>query len=98
MGYNEKRSTMAIVGKNDRTYYFVFEKMDKTYKDPHIPKYTEADKIEFAERHGNMKVTDKVLLGDLHKNSVSSTLVGIETATYEVSASLFSTMAPANQS
>lgn len=75
---------MAIVGKNDRTYYFVFEKMDKTYKDPHIPRYTEADKIEFAERHGNMKVTDKVLLRDLHKNSVSSTLVGIETATYKV--------------
>ncbi|KEQ68819.1 FAD/NAD(P)-binding domain-containing protein, partial [Aureobasidium namibiae CBS 147.97] len=84
VGYNEKRSTMAIVGKNDRTYYFVFEKMNKTYKDPHIPKYTEADKIEFAERHGDMKVTDKVLLRDLHKNSVSSTLVGIETATYKI--------------
>ncbi|CAD0111535.1 unnamed protein product [Aureobasidium uvarum] len=74
--YNEKRSIMAIVGKNDRTYYFVFEKMDKTYKHPNIPKYTEADKIEYAERHGDMKVTDKVVLRDLHKNSVSSTLVG----------------------
>ncbi|KAI4716833.1 FAD/NAD(P)-binding domain-containing protein [Aureobasidium sp. EXF-10727] len=84
VGYNEKRSTMAIVGKNDRTYYFVFQKMDKTYKHPYIPKYTEADKIEYAERHGDLKVTDKVLLRDLHKNSVSSTLVGIETATYKI--------------
>ncbi|KAI4724917.1 FAD/NAD(P)-binding domain-containing protein [Aureobasidium sp. EXF-10728] len=85
VGYNKKRSTMAIVGKNDRTYYFVFEKMDKTYKHPNIPRYTEADKVEYAERHGDLKVTDKVLLRDLHKNSVSSTLVGIETATYKVS-------------
>ena len=75
---------MTIVGKNDRTYYFVFEKLDKTYKHPSIPRYTEADKVEFAERHGDMRVTDKVVVRDLHKNSVSSTLVGIETATYKV--------------
>jgi hypothetical protein len=40
IGYDEKRSTLAIVGKDDRTYYFVFEKLEKTYKPPHIPSYT----------------------------------------------------------
>jgi hypothetical protein len=88
IGYDEKRSTLAIVGKDDRTYYFVFEKLRKTYKPPHIPSYTEADKDEYVERHGDMKITDKVLLRDLHKNSVSSTLVGLETAVYKVSSLL----------
>ncbi|KAI4854662.1 FAD/NAD(P)-binding domain-containing protein [Aureobasidium sp. EXF-8845] len=71
IGYNDKRSTVAIVGKNDRTYYFAFEKLDKTYKSPHIPTYTEANKDEYVKRHGSMKITDKILLRDLHKNSVS---------------------------
>lgn len=75
---------MTIVGKDDRTYYFVFEKMDKTYKLPHIPTYTEADKAEFAERHGNMKATESVQFRDIHNHSVSSTLVGVETASYKV--------------
>jgi hypothetical protein len=85
IGYDEKRSSLVIVGKNDRTYYFVFEKLDKTYKPPQIPTYTEADKIEYVKRHGDMKITDRVLLQDLHRNSVSSTLVGLETAVYKVS-------------
>jgi hypothetical protein len=89
VGFNDKRSTIAIVGKNDRTYYFVFEKMDQVYKPPHIPRYTEADRDRFAERHGDMHITEKVLLRDIHKHSVSSTLVGIETATYKVSPSVF---------
>ncbi|KAH0365965.1 FAD/NAD(P)-binding domain-containing protein, partial [Aureobasidium melanogenum] len=84
VGFNDKRSTIAIVGKNDRTYYFVFEKMDQIYKPPHIPRYTEADRDRFAERHGDMHITDKVLLEDIHKHRVSSTLVGIETATYKI--------------
>ncbi|KAK5999341.1 hypothetical protein QM012_005559 [Aureobasidium pullulans] len=84
VGFNDKRSTIAIVGKNDRTYYFVFEKMDQVYKSPHIPRYTEADRDRFAERHGGMHVTEKVLFRDIHKHSVSSTLVGIETASYKI--------------
>ncbi|KAG9665381.1 FAD/NAD(P)-binding domain-containing protein, partial [Aureobasidium melanogenum] len=75
---------------NDRTYYFVFEKMNKIYKPPHIPRYTQADRDEFAKRHSDMKITERVSVGDIHKNSVSSTLVGIETATYKVSPSLIS--------
>ncbi|THW83394.1 FAD/NAD(P)-binding domain-containing protein [Aureobasidium pullulans] len=84
VGYNKDCSLMTIVGKDDRTYYFVFEKMDKTYKLPHIPTYTEADKAEFAERHGNMKATESVQFRDIHKHSVSSTLVGVETASYKI--------------
>lgn len=90
IGFNDKRSTIVIAGKNDRTYYFVFEKMNKIYKPPHIPRYTQADRDEFAKRHSDMKITERVSVGDIHKNSVSSTLVGIETATYKVSPSLIS--------
>ncbi|THW08584.1 FAD/NAD(P)-binding domain-containing protein [Aureobasidium pullulans] len=84
VGYNKDCSLMTIVGKDDRTYYFAFEKMDKTYKLPHIPTYTEAEKAEFAERHGNMKATESVQFRDIHKHSVSSTLVGVETASYKI--------------
>jgi hypothetical protein len=73
IGYDEKRSTLAIVGKDDRTYYFVFEKMEKIYKPPNIPSYTDVDKVS---------------LRDLHKHSVSSTLVGLETAVYKVTSLL----------
>ncbi|THX67957.1 FAD/NAD(P)-binding domain-containing protein [Aureobasidium pullulans] len=84
VGYNKDCSLLTIVGKDDRTYYFVFEKMDKTYKLPHIPTYTGADKAEFAERHCNMKATESVQFRDIHKHSVSSTLVGVETASYKI--------------
>ncbi|KAG9857937.1 FAD/NAD(P)-binding domain-containing protein, partial [Aureobasidium melanogenum] len=84
IGFNDKRSTIVIAGKNDRTYYFVFEKMNKIYKPPHIPRYTQADRDEFAKRHSDMKITERVSVGDIHKNSVSSTLVGIETAKYKI--------------
>jgi hypothetical protein len=84
VGYDDNRSTLVIVGKNDRTYYLVFEKMDKIQESSEIIRYTEADKLEYVERHGNMKITDKVYLRDIHQNSVSSTLVGIETASYKV--------------
>ncbi|KAI5203694.1 FAD/NAD(P)-binding domain-containing protein [Aureobasidium subglaciale] len=83
IGYNKDCSLMTIVGKDDRTYYFAFEMMDKTYRRPHIPAYTEADKVEFAERLGSMKATENVCLRDIHKHSVSSTLVGVETASYK---------------
>ncbi|THY17079.1 FAD/NAD(P)-binding domain-containing protein [Aureobasidium pullulans] len=74
IGYNKDCSLLTIVGKDDRTYYFL----------PHIPTYTEADKAEFAERHGNMKATESVQFKDIHKHSVSSTLVGVETASYKI--------------
>ncbi|KAI5250280.1 FAD/NAD(P)-binding domain-containing protein [Aureobasidium subglaciale] len=72
IGYNKNCSLMTIVGKDDRTYYFAFEMMDETYKPPHIPTYSETDKVEYAERLGGMKATESVCLRDIHKHSVSS--------------------------
>ncbi|KEQ90265.1 hypothetical protein AUEXF2481DRAFT_576182 [Aureobasidium subglaciale EXF-2481] len=84
IGYNKNCSLMTIVGKDDRTYYFAFEMMDEIYKLPHIPTYTETDKVEYAERLGGLKATESVCLKDIHKHSVSSTLVGVETASYKI--------------
>ncbi|KAI5194521.1 FAD/NAD(P)-binding domain-containing protein [Aureobasidium subglaciale] len=72
IGYNKNCSLMTIVGKDDRTYYFAFEMMDEIYKLPHIPTYTETDKVEYAERLGGLKATESVCLKDIHKHSVSS--------------------------
>ncbi|KAI5240624.1 FAD/NAD(P)-binding domain-containing protein [Aureobasidium subglaciale] len=58
IGYNKNCSLMTIVGKDDRTYYFAFEMMDEIYKLPHIPTYTETDKVEYAERLGGLKATE----------------------------------------
>lgn len=88
VGYHNKRSSLILAGKNDRSFYFVFEKMDKVYKPPHVPRFTEADRDEFAKRNGDMKVREDICFGDIHKNMVTSTLVAIETATYKVSSSL----------
>ena len=84
VGYDRDRSSLIIVGKNDRCYYFVFEKLDKIYKPPDIPQYSEVEKEEFAEKHGDMIVKGPIRVRDIHKHRVSSTLVGIETATYQV--------------
>ncbi|KEQ58673.1 FAD/NAD(P)-binding domain-containing protein [Aureobasidium melanogenum CBS 110374] len=84
VGYHNKRSSLILAGKNDRSYYFVFEKMDKVYKPPHVPRFTEADRDEFAKRNGDMKVREDICFGDIHKNMVTSTLVAIETATYKI--------------
>ncbi|KAH0336412.1 FAD/NAD(P)-binding domain-containing protein, partial [Aureobasidium melanogenum] len=84
VGYHNKRSSLILAGKNDRSYYFVFQKMNKIYKPPHIPKFTEADRDEFAKQNGDMKVREDICFGDIHKNMVTSTLVAIETATYKI--------------
>ncbi|KAI5274669.1 FAD/NAD(P)-binding domain-containing protein [Aureobasidium subglaciale] len=84
IGYNKNCSLMTIVGKDDRTYYFAFEMMSETYKPPHIPTYSETDKVEYAERLGGMRATESVCLKDIHKHSVSSTLIGVETASYKI--------------
>ena len=85
IGYDKDRSSLVIVGKDDRTYYFAFEKLDKVYKPPHVPVFTTADRDRFAESHGDMKITEKITLKDIHKHALWSHLVGVETASYKVS-------------
>ncbi|KAF7504427.1 hypothetical protein GJ744_002231 [Endocarpon pusillum] len=46
---NKNWSFLAFVGKSDRCYWFVFEKLDRIYHAPNIPRYIEADQLEFIK-------------------------------------------------
>ncbi|KAK7057609.1 monooxygenase FAD-binding protein [Favolaschia claudopus] len=85
-----KSSTQTVLGKNNsylvidgpgsRSYWFLFEKNEKTLRgmDTEIRrKFSDEEKQKMAERHWNDPVTPKVTFGDLYKNNMSAVLTAI---------------------
>ncbi|KAF2101574.1 FAD binding domain protein [Rhizodiscina lignyota] len=83
--YDKDRSTLVIVGKNGRIFWFVFSKMDRVYKVGEIPRYTQEDKENFIKQHGDLIIRNnpRVTVKDFYKAQISSTLVALEEAAYE---------------
>jgi 2-polyprenyl-6-methoxyphenol hydroxylase-like FAD-dependent oxidoreductase len=84
IGYDMDRSSLVIVGQTGRTYYFVFQKLDKVYRMGNIPLYTKAEAIEFAQRHADMKIRPDINLAHLWKNTLLFVLVALEEAKFKI--------------
>lgn len=83
--FDKDRSSLIIVGKNGRIFWFIFVKNDKIYKAPNIPKYTTEDKAKFLKDHGDLVIRNdpRVTFNTFMTTEVSSTLVALEEAAYE---------------
>jgi 2-polyprenyl-6-methoxyphenol hydroxylase-like FAD-dependent oxidoreductase len=79
VNYAEGHSTMFIGGKG-LVYWFIFEKLDKVYKVPNIPRYTKHDAEAFASKFKGVQVTTEVSFVDVWENRKTCTLVPIEEA------------------
>jgi hypothetical protein len=81
--YGKDISVLVICGKDARTFWFYFAKMDKKYNVPNIPKWTREDAIKQVTSRSDFKITDKVVLGDIWKTRVSFTLVSLEECLFD---------------
>jgi 2-polyprenyl-6-methoxyphenol hydroxylase-like FAD-dependent oxidoreductase len=72
-------STMVIGGKG-KVLWFVFEKMDKVYHVPNIPRYTQQDAEDFGAARQDITVTPQVKFGEIWANITTRTLVATEEA------------------
>jgi 2-polyprenyl-6-methoxyphenol hydroxylase-like FAD-dependent oxidoreductase len=79
VNYAEGHSTMFIGGKG-LVYWFIFEKLDKVYKVPNIPRYTKHDAETFATKFKGVRVTTEISFVDIWENRKTYTLVPIEEA------------------
>jgi 2-polyprenyl-6-methoxyphenol hydroxylase-like FAD-dependent oxidoreductase len=83
--YMKAFSTMLIIGKEERVYWFLFEQMDQIYKAGNTPKFIKEDAEAFGERYCDVNLMPKlsVKLRDVWKNRTSFMLVAIEEAEYK---------------
>ena len=81
--YGKDTSFLVITGKDNRPYWFIFDKMDKVYRVPNIPTFTQEDAEALVQKHLSTKLTDQVLVDDLWKQRMSYSLLPLEEALYD---------------
>ena len=70
--FNEKFSYLVADGPGDRTYFFLFEHMDRVRFGQEIPRLTEADRDEIVGRHLDDPITPEVKFGDIYARRIRS--------------------------
>ncbi|CAG7925580.1 unnamed protein product [Penicillium olsonii] len=75
-------STLTIVGKEGRVFWFLFTKMDKTYSACDIPRFKNEDMEKHVEKYLDVPITDAVPLSAVYKNQVSKNFLALEEAFY----------------
>jgi flavin-dependent dehydrogenase len=83
-GYDIDRSSLVFAGPQGKSYYFIFEKLDKIYKGASIPRYTREDAAEFARKHSSLKVRPDLTLSHFWKSSDNYSLVCTEEGTFKL--------------
>ncbi|KAL5359148.1 hypothetical protein BJX96DRAFT_164240 [Aspergillus floccosus] len=76
-------STLTIVGKNDRVFWFFFAKMDRKYTLGNIPRFTPEDQKQHTSKYLHINITSDVLFRDVYDNVVSTAYVPLEEAFYK---------------
>ena len=84
VGYDRDRSSLTFTGPYGKSYFFIFEKLDKVYKRGNIPRYSRDDAVKFAEKHETFRIRPDLTLADYWKTSTSFTLVPTEEGTYKI--------------
>ncbi|KAL4896061.1 hypothetical protein BDV59DRAFT_171955 [Aspergillus ambiguus] len=59
-------SYVVGTGPEDRTYWFLASKMEKTYHGAEIPTFSENDKKQMIQRHWNDQITPGLKMSDLY--------------------------------
>jgi FAD dependent monooxygenase len=76
--YRHGSSFLILSGKNGTVYWFYFEKLDKKYAVPNIPRYTEEDAIKTCETQLDTVIADNVTFRELWINRKSAIKVALE--------------------
>ncbi|OQD60429.1 hypothetical protein PENPOL_c023G00886 [Penicillium polonicum] len=75
-------SFLTIGGKGDLSYWFLYNKMDRTYYGSDIPRLSKANVDEHVAPYLDKPVTGSVLFSELYKRSTIRTFVALEEANF----------------
>jgi 2-polyprenyl-6-methoxyphenol hydroxylase-like FAD-dependent oxidoreductase len=67
-------SQLVISGPENRVYWFLFVRLPEVKYGKDIPNYTKEDEAQFRKKHADVPITEKITLGQLFDNRISSTL------------------------
>lgn len=81
--FNKNWSFLVVVGKDERCFWFVFEKLSRTYRLPNLPRYTESDQAEFVKPFMKRHVSQGVTFEALWHRKTAATLAALEEAQYQ---------------
>jgi 2-polyprenyl-6-methoxyphenol hydroxylase-like FAD-dependent oxidoreductase len=78
--YKKDVSPIVITGKDDRVYWFLIERLAKTYPYGEIPRYTKDDAHDFVAKHFEIALMPdaKVTVRDLWQSRETFSLVPLE--------------------
>ncbi|KAI8931125.1 hypothetical protein NX059_011479 [Plenodomus lindquistii] len=70
-----KCSYLLSSGPNDRIYWFLFKKLDKTVRGIYkVPRYSEAERDALAAEHANDPMSETLTFGEVYQTHTSATL------------------------
>ncbi|KGO40828.1 Monooxygenase, FAD-binding [Penicillium expansum] len=75
-------SFLTIAGKGNKSYWFLYNKMDRIYYGSDIPRFNKADIDEHVAPYLHRPVTDSVPFSELYKRSTIRTFVALEEANF----------------
>ncbi|RAK99276.1 FAD-dependent oxidoreductase [Aspergillus ibericus CBS 121593] len=78
--YAKGYSTLTVVGKDDRVFWFLFTKMSQSYDADHIPRFTEEDLQRHVARYGHVPISDTVPLSAVSERIQAGSLHALEEA------------------
>lgn len=96
VNYTKYASAMVIGSKTDGFYVFLNEKLDRVYRRPEIPRFTDQDAFDFGEKYSDLMVLPDMSFGTLWKGRRSQKLVSLEEADFKVSHKVLSCFARYN--
>ncbi|KAL4890998.1 hypothetical protein BDV59DRAFT_209334 [Aspergillus ambiguus] len=81
--YSKDFSTLTIVGKNGRVFWFFFAKMDRKYTIENVPRFTSEDREKHIAQYLHISISSDVTFRDIYKNVISTAYVPLEEAFYK---------------
>ncbi|KAK3349693.1 FAD binding domain protein [Lasiosphaeria hispida] len=83
--YDRDRTSLLTVSKGGRTYYFIFQRLERVIHGvENMPRYSRQEKEDFARAHANMTLRPGIPFSALWKSTTSSNLVVLEEATFQI--------------
>jgi hypothetical protein len=80
--YGEDVSFLTTVGKHDQVFWFIFQKLERIYTVPNIPRFTKKDAKEQAEKLLTRRITNDVVFRDIWDQRDTFTLAPLEEALF----------------
>ncbi|KAJ6010818.1 hypothetical protein N7451_002230 [Penicillium sp. IBT 35674x] len=78
--YGQDYSSLTIVGKNGRVFWFLFTKLDRVYTGSEIPRFSEENMDSLLAQYSDKPITDTVPFSAIHQHTVTKSFLALEEA------------------